>query len=166
MPIKSMQDLLVNELRDIYSAERIALRAYPRLRRLIQTDELRDAVDRHLEQTRGQVERVEQAFEKMDVRARGRTCHAMQGLTEEAQEHADDNVPPELMEVVLIADLQKIEHYEIAAYGAARSHAEALGLKDVARLLSQTLDEEKETDRLLNDLAVREVNRKALERET
>jgi len=163
MALQSMEDLLLEELREIYSAERIAVQAYPRVRKAIQTKSFRNAVERHLEQTKEQVERLSQVFELMDSRTRGKTCHAMQGLVDEAREHIEMDLEPELLEVVLLADLQKIEHFEIAAYGSARAHAEALGLDKAVKLLDRTLKEEKETDTLLNRIAVEEVNQKALE---
>jgi ferritin-like metal-binding protein YciE len=160
-----MQDLMLEELREIYSAERLALRAYPRLRKAVQTDSLQYAIEHHTEQTKEQVERLGKVFELMDAKTRGKTCHAMQGLLEEAQEHAEADLPPELLEVMLLSDLQKVEHFEIAAYGSARSHAQALGLKDAADLLEETLNEEKETDTLLNKLALEEINPQAVSKE-
>ncbi|MFL5282445.1 MAG: ferritin-like domain-containing protein [Rhodopila sp.] len=165
MALKSMQDLMLEELREIYSAERLALRAYPRLRKVAQTQSLREAVERHTEQTKEQVERLGRVFELMEARTRGKTCHAMQGLLEEAQEHAEADLPPELLEVMLLSDLQKVEHFEIAAYGSARSHAQALGLQEAADLLEETLNEEKETDTLLNKLALEEINPQAVSEE-
>lgn len=163
MPMNSMEQLLLEELRDIYSAERLATRAYPRIRKALQTQSLQQAVERHLEQTKEQIERLGTIFETMEAKTRGKTCHAMQGLIEEAQEHMEADLNPELLEVVLLSDLQKIEHYEIAAYGSARAHAEALGLDDAVDLLEATLEEEKETDSLLNRIAVEEVNPQAVE---
>jgi ferritin-like metal-binding protein YciE len=157
-----MHDLMLEELREIYSAERLALRAYPRLRKTLETQSLREAVERHTEQTKEQIERLGRVFELIDARTRSKTCHAMQGLIEEAQEHAESDLPPELLEVMLLADLQKIEHFEIAAYGSARSHAHALGLEEAAGLLEETLNEEKETDTLLNKLALEEINPRAM----
>jgi ferritin-like metal-binding protein YciE len=162
MAIDDMDDLLVEELRDIYSAERIALRVYPRLRRVIRTQSLREAVDRHVEQTQEQVQRLDQIFEIMDERVGRTICHAMQSLAEDAQEHLEANMPDELLEVVMVADLQKIEHFEIAAYGSARAHAQALGLEEAAELLAKSLEEEKQTDALLNELAEREINPQAV----
>jgi ferritin-like metal-binding protein YciE len=157
-----MQDLMLEELRELYSAERIALQAYPRLRKAMQTESLQDAVERHVEQTREQVERLGRVFGLMDAKTRGKTCHAMQGLVEEARGHMDADLAPELLEVMLVADMQKIEHFEIAAYGSARAHAEALGLDQAVALLDETLNEEKETDALLNRLATEEINPRAM----
>ncbi len=164
MPMQSMEQLMLEELRDIYSAERLATRAYPRIRKALQTPSLLEAVEHHLEQTKEQIERLGTIFELMEAKTRGKTCHAMQGLVEEAQEHMEAGLSPELLEVVLLSDLQKIEHYEIAAYGSARAHAEALGLDDAVELLEATLQEEKETDALLNRIATEEINPQAVER--
>jgi ferritin-like metal-binding protein YciE len=161
MAIKTMHDLFVDELRDIYSAERQAVRAYSRLRKTIKTESLAKAVETHQEETKEQVERLSEIFEKLELKTRGKTCHAMQGLIEEAQEHAEAGLPPELLEVALVAELQKMEHYEIAAYGSAVAHAQALGLQQVVGLLQQTLEEEKKTDTLLNELALNEINPQA-----
>lgn len=163
MPMNSLQELVLEELRDIYSAERLATRAYPRVRKALRTPSLQEAVERHLEQTKEQIERLGTIFELMEAKTRGKTCQAMQGLIEEAQEHMEAGLGPELLEVVLVSDMQKIEHYEIAAYGSARAHAEALGLDDVVDLLEATLEEEKETDALLNRIAAEEVNPQAVE---
>src|SRR3978361_673227 len=154
--IKSIKELRRGDVREIYSAERLALRAYPRMRKAIRTQSLRDAVERHVEQTKEQIGRLEQMFELMDARSRAKTCRAMQGLIEEAQEHIDADLSPELLEVMLVSDLQKIEHFEIAAYGSAKAHAQALGLQEAAKLLDQTLNEEKETDTILNKIATKE----------
>jgi len=162
MAIESMEELMLEELREIYSAERIALRAYPRMKKAMQTQALREAVERHVEQTKEQVERLGRVFEMMDAKTRGKTCHSMQGLIEEAQEHIEADLPPELLEVMLVSDLQKIEHFEIAAYGSAKAHAQALGLQEAAGLLDETLNEEKETDTLLNQIAMEEVNPQAV----
>jgi ferritin-like metal-binding protein YciE len=162
MAIQSMQDLMLEELRELYSAERLALRSYPRLRKSLQTQSLREAVEQHTEQTKGQVERLERVFELLEQRPRAKTCHAMQGLLEEAQEHAKSDLPAELLEVQLIADLQKVEHFEIAAYGSAVAHARALGMDEAAEQLEATLGEERETDLLLNRIALDEVNPQAV----
>lgn len=163
MAIRSMEDVLMEELRDIYSAERLALRSYPRIRKGLRTRTLQEAVDRHTEQTRGQIDRLTRVFEIMGAKARGKTSHSMQGLLDEAEEHLGASASPELREVLIVADLQKIEHYEIAAYGAAKAHAEALGLRDAIKLLDETLNEERETDSLLNRIAAKDVNPAAID---
>ncbi|WP_207476412.1 YciE/YciF ferroxidase family protein [Arenibaculum pallidiluteum] len=159
---KSMRDLLIEELRDIYHAEKQALRAYPKLMRKVSSDKLKQALQTHAEQTEGQVERLQQAFEALGVAARGKLCHAMEGLVEEAKEVMEQDLSPELMDAALIAAAQKMEHYEIASYGTVHAYANALGETEVAKLLEQTLAEEKQTDELLNKIAIDDVNKKAM----
>jgi ferritin-like metal-binding protein YciE len=165
MALKSMHDLLVEELREMHHAEKQAVRAYPKLLKAFTSEKLSQAVEQHLEETQGQVERLEQIFEELDLRTRGKTCEAMQGLVEDAQDLVDRGMDPELLDAALIPALQKMEHFEIAAYGSAHAHAEALGLGSIAKLLKQSLDEEKATDKKLNDIAIKDVNKTALQLE-
>ena len=162
MALKSVHDLLIDELRDIYHAERQLVKALPKMAKAASSGELRQAFEHHLEETNGHVERLEQVFDQLGKGARGRRCEAMQGLIEEAQELIDEITTPEVLDVALITAAQKVEHYEISAYGSASALAESLGQKEVARLLDQTLDEEKQADQKLNQIAISEVNRKAL----
>ena len=164
MPVKTTHDLLVEELRDLYHAEKQLQKALPKMAKASSSNKLRQAFEHHLEQTNGQVERLEQVFEKLDTRSRGKRCEAMEGLVEEAKEMMEEIKTPEVLDVALIAGAQKVEHYEIAAYGSARALAEAMGHKEVAQLLDDTLAEEKQTDELLNQLALSEVNKRALEK--
>ncbi len=163
MAAKSMKDLLIEELRDIYDAEKQALKAYPKLMKASSSDKLKQCFQTHREQTENQVERLKQAFELLDTRPRGKHCDAMEGLISEANDLLDEGLPPELLDVALIAHAQKMEHYEIAAYGSVHAYAEAMGNQDLARLLEETLNEEKETDALLNKIAIDDVNKKALQ---
>lgn len=163
MPVKTMQDLLIEELRDIYHAENQLAKALPKLAKAATAPELKQAFETHLEETRGQIERLEQVFEELDTRKRGKRCAAMEGLIEEAKEILEQDLPPEMLDVALIAAAQKAEHYEIASYGSLHAYAEACGLTKVATLLAQTLDEEKATDAKLNKIAIENVNQKALQ---
>ena len=163
MATKTMQDLLIEELRDIYHAEKQLTRALPKLAKAASNEKLKQAFQQHLEETRGQLERLEQVFEKLDTRTRGKHCHAMEGLVEEAKEIMEQGLPPELLDAALVVAAQKVEHYEIASYGSLVAYAQAAGLKEVADLLSQTLSEEKETDQKLNQLAISEINQRAVE---
>lgn len=163
MAAKSMKDLLIEELRDIYDAEKQALKAYPKLMKAASNDRLRQAFQTHREQTEGQVERLKQAFDMLESRPRGKHCDAMEGLISEANDLLEQGLPPELLDVALIAAAQKMEHYEIAAYGSVHAYAEAMGAADVADLLEETLNEEKETDSLLNEIAIGDVNKRALQ---
>jgi ferritin-like metal-binding protein YciE len=117
MAVKTMRDLLIDELRDIYHAEKQLTRALPKMARAASNGQLKEAFTQHLEETRGQIERLEQVFELLDTRTRGKPCHAMEGLIEEAKEIMEMGLEPELLDVALIAAAQKVEHYEIAGYG-------------------------------------------------
>jgi ferritin-like metal-binding protein YciE len=162
MPIKNVQDLLLNELRDIYDAEKQLVRALPKMAKGASSEQLRVAFKEHLEETKHQVERLEQVFEKLDTRTRGKRCEAMRGLVEEASEIMEEIKTPQVLDAALIASAQKVEHYEIAAYGSVRALAEACGHQEVAQLLDETLEEEKEADQKLNQIALSEVNQAAL----
>jgi ferritin-like metal-binding protein YciE len=163
MAVKTTQDLLLDELQDIYHAEKQLLKALPKMAKKSHSDKLRQAFEMHLEETKGQVERLEQVFEKLGKSARGKRCEAMVGLIEEAGELMDEIKTPEVLDVALVAAAQKVEHYEIASYGSIRTLAEALGQKEAATLLQQTLDEEKATDEKLNKLAISDINKTALQ---
>ncbi|MCM8733251.1 hypothetical protein TSH7_11190 [Azospirillum sp. TSH7] len=162
MAAKTMQDLLIEDLRDIYHAEKQIAKALPKMARAASSDQLRKAFETHLEQTNGQIERLQQVFEEMDTRPRGKHCDAMEGLISEAQEILEMGLAPEVQDAALIAAAQKVEHYEIASYGTLHAYATACGLDKVAKLLDETLQEEKDTDSLLNKLAIGDVNKKAI----
>ncbi len=161
MAIKTADDLFLNELKDIYSAEKQAVRAYPRVAKAVESEELKAALQEHLEQTRQQVERLDRVFEILDKRAGGKTCESMKGLLEEASEHLEEIEQGPVLDAALIAGLQRIEHYEIAAYGTVVAFAEAMGQSEIQQLLEQTLQEEKETDEKLTDVS-KQVNREAI----
>jgi ferritin-like metal-binding protein YciE len=163
MPMKSAQDLLLNELRDIYDAEKQLVRALPKMAKASSSEQLRQAFQEHLEETKHQVERLEQAFDQLGTAARGKRCEAMKGLIAEASEIMEEIKVPQVLDAALIAGAQKVEHYEIAAYGSVRTLAEACGHQEVARLMDETLEEEKQADQKLNQIALSEVNRAALE---
>jgi ferritin-like metal-binding protein YciE len=158
-----MKELLIEELRDIYNAEKQLTKALPKMARAAKNEALKTAFQDHLQETQGQIERLEQVFEKLDTRARGKLCHAMEGLVEEAKDIMEEGLAPELLDAALIAAAQKVEHYEIASYGTVHAYAEALGQREVADLLKQTLEEEKATDEKLNKLAIGDVNKKAMQ---
>lgn len=162
MAAKKMQDLMVEELRDIYHAEKQLIRALPKMQKAASAESLKQAFEQHLEETRHQVERLEQIFEELDMRTRGRRCEAMEGLVEEAQEMMEEGLAPEVLDAALVAAAQKVEHYEIASYGTLRAYAEALGHEKITQLLDQTLEEEKATDQRLNQLALSEINKRAI----
>jgi len=162
MAVKSVNDLLLNELRDIYHAEKQLVRALPKMAKKAKSDQLRQAIEHHLEETKGQVDRLDQVFQHLDARSGGKRCEAMEGLIEEAKEMMEEIATPEVLDAAMIAAAQKVEHYEIASYGSVRALAEALGHNDAARLLQETLDEEKAADQKLNQIALSGVNQAAL----
>lgn len=157
-----LQELLVDELKDLYSAERQIVAALPKMAKKATNDELRSAVEKHLEETRGHVTRLERIAEEMDFSLRGKKCKGMEGLVDEGQEIISE-FDDEARDAGMVGAAQKVEHYEIAAYGTARTHANMLGLSRVAKLLQQTLDEEARTDKKLTQLAENMVNVEALQ---
>ncbi len=161
MAIKSANDLFLNELKDIYSAEKQAVRAYPRLNKAVESQELKGALQQHLDQTKQQVERLDRIFEILEKRAGGKTCEAMKGLLEEAAEDVEEIEVGPILDAALIGGLQRVEHYEIAAYGTVVALAKAMGQDEIQQLLAQTLQEEKDTDQKLTEVA-EQVNRDAL----
>jgi ferritin-like metal-binding protein YciE len=153
MSVETLDDLFLHELKDIYDAEKRILKALPRMAKAASTEELQAAFEEHEEQTQGQVERLEQIFELIDKPARGKKCVGMEGLLEEGKELMKEDAIPPVMDAGLIASAQKVEHYEIASYGTLATYAKILGLREVEKLLKQTLDEEKQTDEKLTQLA-------------
>lgn len=157
--VNSLRELLVEELRDIYDAEKRLTKALPKISKASAHDELKSAIDAHLEETREHVIRLEQAFEALDTPARAKTCAAMKGLIEEGDEHAGEDYADEgLKDAAIIGSAQRVEHYEIAAYGTAIAHAKLLELDDVVALLESTLEEEKAADSKLTEIAESVVN--------
>jgi ferritin-like metal-binding protein YciE len=157
----ALHELLVDQLKDLYSAENQIIKALPKMAKNATNEQLRMAFERHLEETRGQVARLEQIAEQMDFSLKGKKCKGAEGLIEEGKE-AMEEFEDDVLDAALIGAAQKVEHYEMAGYGTARTHAMMLGLTKVARLLQQTLDEEGRTDKKLTELAERVVNREAL----
>jgi ferritin-like metal-binding protein YciE len=161
MAIRTAQDLLLNELRDIYHAEKQILRALPKMAKQASHPELKQALEQHVEETRGQVERIEQVFEMLDVGKRAKRCEAMEGLLEEARAHMEEIEDKSILDPAMIICQQKVEHYEIAGYGSLVALAKQLGQNEAAQLLAQTLEEEKATDQKLTQLALSVANKDA-----
>ncbi|GGC33304.1 YciE/YciF family protein [Siccirubricoccus deserti] len=155
--------LMVEQLRDAYSAEKQALRAMPRMMKKASAQSVKDALQMHVEQTEGQVERLEKALEMLGGRPGRKVCEGMRGIIEEAQGELEEHDKGPLMDALIIAGQQRVEHYEIASYGTMVAMAKACGQKELANLLAETLAEEKQTDEKLSQLAEREVNPAALE---
>jgi ferritin-like metal-binding protein YciE len=157
--INSLRTLLVEQLKDIYDAEKRLTKAIPKLIKASTHDDLKTALQEHLGQTEEHVSRVEQAFEHLDETAKAKTCAGMKGLIEEGDEHAGENYDDDgLRDAAIIGAAQRVEHYEMAAYGTAIAHARLLELDDVVSLLEQTLDEEKAADKKLTEIAENVVN--------
>jgi len=150
---ETIQDLLVEEMQDLYDAEKQLVKALPKMVKAASNEELSQAFENHLEQTKGHVERLERAFQLLEQKPKGKACAAMKGLIAEAQERIEANEGSALGDSAMICAAQKVEHYEIAGYGTLKTWAEELGLEDVAALLEETLNEEKETDKLLTEIA-------------
>src|SRR5207302_8917548 len=138
--------------RDLYSAETQIVKALPKMAKAASSDELRGAFEEHLEQTEGHVERLEEIFDRIGVKPKGKKCEAMEGLLDEGKEILKMNAEPHVRDAALIAGAQRVEHYEMAGYGCARTFARLLGDTDSADLLQQTLDEEGEADKKLTQI--------------
>lgn len=163
MPEESpLHELLVDQLKDLLSAENQIIKALPRMARAASAPELKRAFEKHLVETRRQAERLEQIGRALDVKLTGKKCKGMEGLIEEGKEIMQEDLDESALDAGLIGAAQKVEHYEIAAYGTARTHARLLGHDRVAKLLQQTLDEEGATDKKLTMLAEKVINVEAL----
>jgi len=153
MKIETLRDLWIDELKDLYNAEKQILSALPKMAKAAASDDLQQAFEDHLEQTRGHVERLDQIFDSIDEAPRGKKCKGVEGIIAEGKEMLELDLPAAVGDAALIAAAQRVEHYEIAAYGTARTYAELLGETKAVRLLQQTLDEEKDTDQRLTTIA-------------
>ena len=160
--IDSMNALLVEQLRDIYDAEKRLTKAIPKLAKKSANEELRSALQAHLQETEQQIARLDEVFEQLGERSKGKTCAGMKGLIEEGDEHvAEDYDDEDLRDAVIIGSAQRVEHYEIAAYGTIIAHAKLLGHDEAVRLLVESLDEEKAADLKLTEIAEGVVNLEA-----
>ena len=162
MKLNTLQKLYTDELRDLYNAESQLLKALPKMAKAASSEELKEAFEKHLEQTKGHVERLEQVFEELGEKPKGKTCRAMKGLIEEGSEILEEDGEESVLDAGIIVAAQKVEHYEIAGYGSVRTFAHLLGKDKSAELLQTTLDEESETNEILNKLAESVVNPEAL----
>lgn len=150
---RTLEDLFVAELKDLYSAENQLLKAIPKMAKAAKSKSLQNGFTKHLKQTEGHVSRLEKVFEELGASPRGTKCKAMEGLIKEGQEVIDEDATPEVKDAALIAAAQRVEHYEMAGYGCVRTYAKLLGHKKAATLLQQTLNEEGDTDKALTKLA-------------
>jgi len=161
MSVANIEQLLIAELKDIYSAEKQITKALPKMAKAAKSPELRAAFEKHLKETNGHIERLDEIFETLGKTARGKVCHGMQGLIEEGNEMMTEVEKGDVRDAALISAAQRVEHYEMAAYGCVREYANVLGQDDVAELLEKTLEEEKATDEKLNEIA-KQVNSGAM----
>jgi ferritin-like metal-binding protein YciE len=161
MTLSTLEDAFIHELRDLLSAEKQLLAALPRMARAATNPDLREAFESHVRETEQQFNRLEDVFEKIGRTARARKCEAMSGLIEEGRSVIDEQADSDVRDALLIAAAQKVEHYEIAAYGTLVKWAQMLGQDEAADILEQSLGEEKETDAKLTDIAMHAVNQHA-----
>lgn len=161
MPVKSMNDLFVHGLRDIYYAEKQMLKSLPKIIKETKSSELKRAFETHLEETEEQVTRLEKGFESCNTAARGIKCDAIEGIIQEVQDMIDEVEDEEVLDAANLSNSQAVEHYEIARYGTLVAWANELGMSEAAGLLQQTLDEEKKTDKILSQIAESGVNQLA-----
>jgi ferritin-like metal-binding protein YciE len=161
MSLDSLDKLFLEELKDIYNAEKLILRALPRMAKAAESQELQQAFTQHLKETQGHVERLERIFKDLDQPARGKKCKGMEGLLEEGKEILEQEGDGAVIDAALIAAAQRVEHYEMAAYGCLRTYAQLLGHSDAERLLQQTLNEEEAADQKLTRIGEGGVNQAA-----
>jgi ferritin-like metal-binding protein YciE len=159
--IESLNDLCIDQLRDLYNAENQLTKALPKMANAANTPDLRQAFEDHLAQTEGHVHRLEQVFEHLGEKPSGKVCRAMQGLVAEGEEAIQQDGDPVIKDAALIAAAQRVEHYEIAGYGTVRNFAKILGENEVADILTQTLDEEADADKTLTSIAEKSINGQA-----
>src|SRR5919198_969382 len=161
MSLDSLENLFLEELKDIYSAEKLIVRALPRMAKASESQELQQAFTQHLKETQGHVERLERIFKGLDQTARGKKCKGMEGLLEEGKEIMEQEGEGAVIDAALIAAAQRVEHYEMAAYGCLRTYAQLLGNPDAERMLQQTLNEEEAADQKLTQIGEGGINQAA-----
>lgn len=159
--VKSLSDLFHHQLKDIYSAETQLIKALPKMEDKATNDELKKAISEHLEETKEQKKRLDNISDSLNIDMKGETCEAMKGLIKEAESFVEETSKGDVRDAGIIADAQRIEHYEISAYGTVVHYAKALGKDEIAELLQKSLDEESNADQTLNDLAINNVNSQA-----
>ena len=159
--MNSMNDLFLTFLQDMYYAERQILKALPKMAKATESEELRQALMHHREETQGHVDRLQQVFEQIGKRARGQTCEALNGIVEEGSEVIEEFDKGVVRDAGILANAQAVEHYEMARYGTMIAWAKACGMQEAATLLQETLEEEKKADTLLNQIANKSLNQQA-----
>jgi ferritin-like metal-binding protein YciE len=162
MALNSMDELFLNELKDVYNAEKQLVAALPRMAKAAQSPKLQQAISKHLRETEGHVKRLEQILQSLGEPLRGKKCKGMEGLIEEGKEILEEDGAAEVIDAAIISAAQRVEHYEIAAYGCLRTYAQLLGNTAADRLLQQTLAEEEATDKALTALGEGGINQAAV----
>ena len=165
MKLDSLETFYVEELRDLYNAEHQILKALPKMAKAASSPNLEKGFQEHLQQTKGQVDRLDQIFTALGKSSKGKKCKAMEGLLKEGAELLEADAEASVLDAALIAAAQRVEHYEIAGYGCVRTYSQLLGHNEATKLLQQTLDEEKRTDEKLTELAVGSINTEAAQPE-
>ena len=168
MKFNTLHDLFISELKDLYSAEKQIVRALPKMAKAASSSELQDAFQEHLKQSKGHIDRLDEIFDMLQVSSRNKKCKGIEGIIEEGEElisKGKTNSNPDALDAGIVAAAQKVEHYEIATYGSLVAFAHHLGETEVAGLLEETLEEEKEADEQLTDIAVSGINLRATEEE-
>ncbi len=160
--MKTLKDLFEHQLKDLFSAESQLIEALPKVANKANDSELKNAFENHLEETKGQKKRLQEICDELEISSKGETCKAMKGLISETESFIEEASDGEVMDAGLIAEAQRIEHYEIAAYGTAVRFAKELGYNNIARKLQETLDEEYDANGTLNKLAENKLNKKAV----
>jgi ferritin-like metal-binding protein YciE len=158
MSLDSLEKLFIEELKDVYNAEKQILRALPRMAKNAESPDLQQAFRTHLKETEGQVQRLERIFKELGQATRGKKCKGMEGLLEEGKDILEEEGEPAVIDAALIAAAQRVEHYEMAAYGCLRTYAHLLGYSEAEQLLQQTLEEEEATDKKLTQLGESGIN--------
>jgi ferritin-like metal-binding protein YciE len=161
MSLDSLEKLFIEELRDMYNGEKQITRALPKMAKAAESPELRDAFTKHLRETEGQIQRLEQIFRELGQAVRGKTCKGIQGILEEGKDLLEEDAAEPVLDAGLIAGAQKVEHYEIASYGCLRTYAQLLGYDQAVRLLEQNLAEEEAADKKLTQLGEGGINEAA-----
>ncbi len=159
--MKTMNDLFLNFLQDMYYAERQILKALPKMAKAAESPQLKEALTHHREETQHHVERLQEVFEALGKRARGKTCEALNGIVEEGDEVVEEFEAGAVRDAGILANAQAVEHYEMARYGTMLAWAKEGGMGDAAKLLAETLAEEKKADATLNQIAERSINQQA-----
>ena len=159
--MKNLKDLFEHQLKDLFSAENQLLEALPKMKNHATDDKLKKAFEKHMKETEGHVKRIEEICEKLDIKPTGETCKAMKGLVSEAESFLKEDTEKDVRDAGLIAEAQRVEHYEISGYGTAVRYAKELGHDDIAKKLQKTLEEEYKTDDLLTEMAEARINKKA-----